>query len=283
MPEFIEFHKVHFSYPAPSGPTIPALRGLDLTIRRGEYWVVLGRNGSGKSTLARLLNGLLTPTAGRVLVDGLDTRDSAALREVRRQVGLVFQVPDNQLIANTVEEDVAFGPENLGMPQEELAERVRAALTTVGLWELRRRPPHHLSAGQKQRVAIAGILAMRPDCLVLDEATAMLDPAGRRDVLELVAGLHRAGATVVAITHHMAEALTADRVAVLHQGKLALTDTPRAVFAQTEKLTEFGLNLPPVPALAWELHRRHPAFPANLLTVVELAEAIRERTRVKAR
>jgi energy-coupling factor transporter ATPase len=283
MPDFIELHEVHFSYSAPSGPAIPALGGLDLTLRRGEYWVILGRNGSGKSTLARLLNGLLAPTSGQVLVDGLDTRDPAALREVRRRVGLVFQVPDNQLIANTVEEDVAFGPENLGIAHEELVERVRTALATVGMSEQRQRPPHLLSAGQKQRVAIAGILAMRPDCLVLDEATAMLDPAGRRDVLELVVGLHRAGTTVVAITHHMVEALTADRVAVLHEGKLALTGTPREIFAQTDKLHEFGLSLPPIPALAWELHRRCLAFPTNLLTVAELADAIRDQLRVRAR
>jgi energy-coupling factor transporter ATPase len=283
MSSFIEFHDVQFSYPAPTGSASPALRNLDLAIRRGEYWVILGRNGSGKSTLARLLNGLLAPTGGRVIVDGLDTRDTAVLREVRRRVGLVFQTPDNQLIANTVEEDVAFGPENLGVPHGELVERVRTALTTVGMWELRQRPPHLLSAGQKQRVAIAGILAMRPDCLVLDEATAMLDPAGRRDVLELVAGLHSAGATVVAITHHMTEAILADRVAVLHEGKLALTGTPREIFAQAEKLREFGLSLPPVLALAREMNRRRPAFPVNVLTVAELAEAIREQSRVTTR
>ncbi len=282
MPDFIQLHDTHFTYPVPSGEPISALRGIDLTVKRGEYWVVLGRNGSGKSTLARLLNGLLVPTSGRVLVEGRDTRDPAESREIRRRVGLVFQVPDNQLIANTVEEDVAFGPENLGVPREEIIERVRAALTTVGMWEHRQRPPHMLSAGQKQRVAIAGILAMKPECLVLDEATAMLDPAGRRDVLALVADLHRAGKTIVAITHHMTEALDADRVAVLHQGELKLSGTPRDVFAQAALLHDVGLSLPPIPALAQELHRRCAEFPAGLLTLRELAEAVREQIGVRA-
>lgn len=282
MPDSIQLHDVHFTYPLPSGQAIPALRGIDLTIGRGEYWAILGRNGSGKSTLARLLNGLLIPTSGRVLVDGWDTREPAALREIRQRVGLVFQVPDNQLIANTVEEDVAFGPENLGVPREAIVERVRAALTTVGMWEYRQRPPHMLSAGQKQRVAIAGILAMQPECLVLDEATAMLDPAGRRDVLALVADLHHAGTTIVAITHHMAEALDADRVAVLHQGELKLSGTPREIFAQAALLREVGLSLPPVPALAHELHRRRSAFPAGALTLAELVEAVREQTVARA-
>jgi len=271
MSAFIQIENVDFTYPTGTY----ALKGVTLSIEAGEYWAILGRNGSGKTTLARLLNGLITPTSGRVTVDGWSTADLHRLRDIRQRVGLVFQSPDNQLIASTVEEDVAFGLENLGLPHNEMSERIRYALATVGMWEHRSRPPSRLSAGQKQRVAIAGILAMRPACLVLDEATSMLDPVGRREVLSIARQLHRAGVTIVAITHNMAEALQADRIAILDEGRLALSGTPRDVFAQPAALEQCGLELPPVAALAHELHRRDSRFPPTCLTVSDLMRAFR--------
>ena len=276
MSALVQLHDVSFAYASRSGPSALVLKNITLGIDRGEYLVILGRNGSGKSTLARLLNGLLTPTSGQVQVDGLDTSHAANLRDIRQRVGLVFQSPDNQLIASTVEEDVAFGPENLGVSRGEMEKRVRSALTAVGMWEHRQRPPHMLSAGQKQRVAVAGIIAMQPLCVVMDEATSMLDPAGRRDVLDIMDDLHRSGTTVVAITHHMAEATQADRLVVLDQGKLALEGTPRQVFSQPSRLRAMGLGLPQVAALAYELHSRRPAFPAGLLTPSEIVAAVQQ-------
>jgi len=273
----IRVEGVTFSY-RPEDPTAPpALKDISLTIARGEYVAIIGHNGSGKSTLARHLNALLVPTRGDVWVGPWNTRDAHSRRDVRRTVGMVFQVPDNQIVATTVEDDVAFGPENLGVPEEELAVRVREALETVGLWEERRRPPHQLSAGQKQRLAIAGVIAMRPECLVMDEATSLLDPQGRADLLATLRRLHAAGTTIVAITHHMAEATEADRVIILEAGRIALEGTPREVFARAEALERLGLDVPPVSALANALHRRRPDFPAGLLTVSELANAVAER------
>ena len=277
MSELIQVQNVSYTYTTRQGRAIPALQDITLSIRRGDYLTILGHNGSGKSTLAQLLNGLLTPTAGRVIVEGWETTDAAHLREIRQRVGMIFQSPDNQLIANTVEEDVAFGPENLGVPHDELADRIRQSLEAVGLWKYRRRPPHTLSAGQKQRTAIAGVLAMRPLCLILDEATAMLDPAGRRDVLHIVRDLHDNGTTIVAITHNMEETLQADRVAILQHGRLALTGSPREVFVRPERLHDLSLGLPPVTALAHELHHRHPSFPPDCFTVPELVDAIQQQ------
>ena len=277
MSELIQVQNVSYTYTTRQGRSIPALQDITLSIRHGDYLTILGHNGSGKSTLARLLNGLLTPTAGRVVVEGWETTDAAHLREIRQRVGMIFQSPDNQLIANTVEEDVAFGPENLGVPHDELADRIRQSLEAVGLWKYRRRPPHTLSAGQKQRTAIAGVLAMRPLCLILDEATAMLDPAGRRDVLHIVRDLHDNGTTIVAITHNMEETLQADRVAILQHGRLALTGSPREVFVRPERLHDLALDLPPVTALAHELHHLHPSFPPDCFTVPELVDAIQQQ------
>ena len=277
MSELIQVQNVSFTYTTQQDRSIPALQDITLSIHRGEYLAILGHNGSGKSTLARLLNGLLTPTTGRVTVDGRDTTDAAHVREIRQRVGLVFQSPDNQLIANTVEEDVAFGPENLGVPHDELTGRIRQSLDAVGLWDYRRRPPHSLSAGQKQRTAIAGVLAMQPQCVILDEATAMLDPGGRRDVLQIVRDLHNSGTTIVAITHSMEETLQADRVAILQHGRLALTGSPREIFAQPDRLHDLGLDLPPVTALAHELHHRRPSFPPDCFTLPELVEAVRQQ------
>lgn len=274
MSAFIEIEHVDYVYESHNART-HALKDITLSIGAGEYWAILGRNGSGKSTLARLLNGLLTPTSGRVTVAGWSTADAHRLRHIRQRVGLVFQSPDNQLVANTIEEDVAFGLENLGVPRDEMAGRIQRALVAVDMWEHRLRPPTRLSAGQKQRVAIAGILAMRPMCLVLDEATAMLDPAGRREVLSLVRELHQAGVAVVAITHHMDEALEAEHIAVLHEGELVLSGTPRQVFGEADALERFGLGLPPVPALARELHRHDSRFPPVCLTTAEVLDALR--------
>jgi energy-coupling factor transport system ATP-binding protein len=232
---------------------VEALRGIDLAIREGEYVALVGANGSGKSTLARHLNALLLPSRGDVWIEGINTRDATRLREIRHTVQMVFQQPDTQLVATIVEEDVAFGPENFGVAEAELPGRVRVALETVGLWAHRQRPPHLLSAGQKQRVAIAGTLAVNPRVLVLDEATAMLDPAGRAAVLDIVRHLHAGGTTIVAITHAMDEAAQADRIVVLAGGRVAWDGTPHQVFAHAKELRSLGLDVPPVAELALRL------------------------------
>src|SRR5690606_11696868 len=256
--------KVSVTYHPGSDAEVRALTDVDLTIDRGESVAVVGANGSGKSTLAQLLNSLLLPTAGRVWVDGMLTSDPRWLWEIRRRVGMVFQNPDNQLVATTVEEDVAFGPENLGVPPDEIARRVQEALAAVGMEAYRHRAPHHLSGGQKQRVAIAGVLAMRPDVIVLDEPTAMLDPRGRKDVLETVRRLHReAGITVVYITHFMDEAAAADRVVVLERGRVARDAAPRQVFGDRALLERAGLEEPPLVRLAGALRRRGVPVPED--------------------
>ena len=280
--------QVEFSYPAGAGgaPGSPAgtriLRGISLRIDRGEHVAIVGPNGSGKSTLARHLNALLRPTAGRVLVAGLDTRDAMHTRAIRGTVGMVFQHPESQMVATIVEEDVAFGPENLGVPHGELRVRVREALELVGMWDARARPPHLLSAGQKQRVAIAAVLAMRPACLVLDEATSMLDPEGREAVARIVAALRARGTAIVTITHLMNEAARADRIVALADGAVLLEGTPRAVFAQAGRLRDVGLDLPAVTAVALRVRERVPAFPTDVLTVDELAAAVAARAGLRA-
>ena len=267
---------VEFSYPGPSSPTADArvLRGLSLAIHPGEHLAIIGPNGSGKSTLARHLNALLRPQGGTVRVRGMDTRDPANVRTIRQTVGMVFQHPESQMVATIVEEDVAFGPENLGVPHADLRRRVREALETVGMWEARDRPPHLLSAGQKQRVAIAGVLAMQPECVVLDEATSMLDPRGRAEIAEVVRALRQRGTAVVSITHRMDEAAAADRVLVLDAGVVRTAGTPRRVFADPDALHAIGLDLPPAAALAGRVRRRFPTFPAGLLTVNEIVDAV---------
>lgn len=268
---------VEFGYGARSEGGNLALRGVSLLVAGGEHVAVIGPNGSGKSTLARHLNALLRPWAGTVRVRGLDTRDPAHTRAIRQAVGMVFQHPDSQMVATIVEEDVAFGPENLGVPHEELRERVRESLAFVEMWEDRSRPPHMLSAGQKQRVAIAGVLAMRPACVVLDEATSMLDPRGREDIARIVAGLRQRGTAVVSITHLMGEAAAADRIVVLARGAVVADGPPREVFAEAARLQEIGLDLPPATALALRLRREIPDFPANVLTVDEIVDAVAAR------
>jgi energy-coupling factor transport system ATP-binding protein len=272
-----------FSYNPQLQDSIPALRRIDLDVYPGEYLVVIGHNGSGKSTLAKHFNALLRPTAGEIRVKGLDTREPANTLAVRRTVGMVFQVPDNQLVASVVEEDVAFGPENLGLPDKELHERVEWALALTGMAEHRHRQPHRLSAGQKQRVALAGVVAMRPKVLVLDEATSMLDPEGRREVLAVVRRLNDEGMTIVAITHFMDEAAIGDRVIVLELGRIVLEGTPRQVFSHVETLRALQLGVPQVTELAFELNKRDPTFPPDPLTVSELVGAIEERMGLRGR
>jgi energy-coupling factor transporter ATPase len=285
----IRLEGVSFAYPAPGGEGERrlALDDISLAVHEGEYVALLGHNGSGKSTLAKLLNGILVPRRGRVFVDGIDTAEAARrpdlLRRLRQTVGLLFQNPDSQLVATIVEDDVAFGPENLGLPRDEIRARLESSLEAVDLVHLRRRPPHHLSAGQRQRVAIAGILAMRPRILVLDEATAMLDPEGRREALAAAWRFHQAGATVVQITHLMEEAVLAQRVVVLEDGKVVLDGTPREVFGQVQRLRALRLDVPQITELAHRLHDRHPWIPANLLTVDEMVETFSRSARAAPR
>ncbi len=277
MDRLIRVANLHYAYNAEAADRLEALRGIDLEIARGEYIAIVGHNGSGKSTLAKCLNGLLRPTEGDVWVMGWNTRDEHALFDIRATVGLVFQNPDNQFVATVVEEEVAFGPENLGIPPDELSVRVDQALADTGLAAFRQRELHTLSAGQKARLAIAGILAMRPACLVLDESTAMLDPLSRREVLALLRRLHCQGLTIVAITHFMDEVVDADRVLVLEQGRIALEGTPRRVFAEHERLAQMGLGLPSAAAIACGLARRGVALPKDILTRDDLVQAVLAR------
>ncbi|MCL4425814.1 MAG: energy-coupling factor transporter ATPase [Firmicutes bacterium] len=253
---------------------INALEDVGLTLGPGEFVALVGRNGSGKSTLAKHLNALLLPDRGDVWVKGMNTRDSASLWEIRRTVGMVFQNPDNQLVATVVEEDVAFGPENLGIPPGEIRQRVEEALTTVGMQDYRSWAPHLLSGGQKQRVAIAGVLAMRPACLILDEATAMLDPEGRAEVMTTLDRLSREGITILHITHHMEEAVKADRVVVMEAGRIVLMGSPRQVFAQEQQLKRAGLDVPQMVELADHLRRRGLEIPPGVITVEEMVQAL---------
>jgi energy-coupling factor transport system ATP-binding protein len=268
----IELKNITFSY---NEDAPPALSEVSLSVRRGEFLAVVGHNGSGKSTLAKLLNALLIPTSGDVLVDGMNTRDEAKTLSIRQKVGMVFQNPDNQLVTTVVEEDVGFGPENLGVPPEEIRQRVDLALETVGMKEFAKSAPHTLSGGQKQRIAIAGMLAMHPEVLVLDEATAMLDPAGRRDVLENVMKLNREqGITVVMITQYMEETVIADRVAVMAAGQLEMTDTPANIMKNAARLRELGLDAPPMVVLRDALMLEGVSLPDDAITVEEIAKAL---------
>ena len=252
-----------------------AIDGVSLQIEAGSFVAILGHNGSGKSTLAKTLNGILLPSGGTVLISGMDTADDANLLNIRREVGMVFQNPDNQIIANLVEDDVGFGPENLGVPTEEIWQRVDAALKAVGMTAFRLKSPNHLSGGQKQRVAIAGVMAMHPKCIVLDEPTAMLDPNGRKEVIRTVTELNRSeGVTVVLITHYMEEVIGADRLVVMDDGKVIMDGTPREVFARVEELTRLRLDVPQATELAYELKQRGVSLPDSVLTMEELAEAI---------
>lgn len=255
--------------------TFRAIDGVDLDVRPGQFIAVLGHNGSGKSTLAKHLNALLFPTEGTVWVDGMDTKDEKNLWEVRREAGMVFQNPDNQIIAQVVEEDVGFGPENIGVPTEEIWQRVEESLKAVGMWAHRKKSPNRLSGGQKQRVSIAGVIAMQPKCIVLDEPTAMLDPNGRKEVIKAAMQLNRTkGITIILITHYMEEAINADKIFVMDRGKIAMQGTPREIFAQVERMRELQLDVPQVTLLAYELRKKGLDIPVSILTKEELADAL---------
>ena len=272
MQPIIRAERLHYSYPGDEQET---LHGIDLEIEEGSFVAVLGHNGSGKSTLAKLMNAILLPSSGKVYVDFIDTADEERLLDIRRTVGMVFQNPDNQIVANVVEDDVAFAPENLGVPSEEIRRRVDEALKTVGMYEYRLHAPHLLSGGQKQRVAIAGVLAMQPRCVVLDEPTAMLDPVGRREVVATVTRLCREkGMTVVLITHHMSECVGADRLIVMSEGAIVADGSPREVFSQVELLRSEGLSVPATTELIYSLRQEGFDLPLEALTVGECADAV---------
>ena len=273
MPQpIIQTENLTFRYTTEEGAAPTVLDGVSLSIRRGEFVAVLGHNGSGKSTLSKHFNAILLPTAGKVYVDGMDTCDEDKLLDIRRRIGMVFQNPDNQIVASVVEEDVAFGPENLGVPSAEIRERVDSALAAVGMSEYARHAPHLLSGGQKQRVAIAGVLAMRPRCIVLDEPTAMLDPVGRKEVLDTIRRLNREqNITVVLITHHMDEAAQAERLIVMHDGHIVADDKPELVFQNVDGLRSLGLEVPEPVALLYELRQNGVDVPLTALTVDECA------------
>ena len=254
---------------------ITAVDNVSLSVKQGEFIAILGHNGSGKSTLAKHFNAILYPTEGTVFVDGMDTRNDEKLWDVRREAGMVFQNPDNQIIGQIVEEDVGFGPENLGVPTEEIWQRVEESLKAVGMYEFRKYAPGKLSGGQKQRVSIAGVIAMHPKCIVLDEPTAMLDPLGRKEVIRAVRALNDVeGITIILITHYMEEIIHADKVFVMDQGKIALQGTPREIFSQVEKLKELRLDVPQVTMLAHELREKGLDIPEGILTKEELIEAL---------
>jgi energy-coupling factor transport system ATP-binding protein len=276
MSNLITTDKLSFAYSGGEDrPVIPVFENLDLGIEEGSFTAVIGPNGCGKSTLAKHFNAVLLPTGGKVYVMGMDSADEDLLLDIRRTVGMVFQNPDNQIVSNVVEEDVAFAPENLGVPTPEIRRRVDEALKTVGMYEYREHAPHLLSGGQKQRVAIAGVLAMQPRCIVLDEPTAMLDPRGREEVISTVSRLNREqGITVVLITHHMSEAVGADRVIVMHEGGILADGSPAEVFSRVEMLREAGLDVPQTTELIYELNKQGWDLPLDALTPEKCAEAI---------
>ena len=278
MNEIIEVKHLAYTYPGlDDAPGVPVFEDMNLTIQEGSFVAILGTNGCGKSTLAKHFNSILLPTGGKVYVCGIDTANEERIMQVRRSVGMVFQNPDNQIVANVVEEDVAFGPENLGVSSPEIRHRVNKALKQVGMYDYREHAPHLLSGGQKQRIAIAGIIAMEPKCIVLDEPTAMLDPRGCREVIETIGRLNKEkGITVVLITHHMDEAAKADRVVVLHKGKVAADGTPKQVFSQVELLHGIGLAAPESVELCWELNKQGFDLPLDKLDPIECAQTLYE-------
>jgi energy-coupling factor transport system ATP-binding protein len=266
---------VSHTFETEEGKTFDALKDVTAQIKKGEFTAIIGTNGSGKSTLARHLNALLIPTEGELIVEGMRTSDAGRVWDIRQKVGMVFQNPDNQLVAAVVEEDVAFGPENLGVPPEEIRERVDLALEKVGMISYRKQAPSMLSGGQKQRVAIAGVLAMKPDCIVLDEPTAMLDPKGRKEVMDTIHELNKTeGITIVLITHFMEEAVTADHILVIDKGVLKMEGTPREIFSQADKVTEIGLDVPVPADLARRLRKKGMAVSEKCMTDEELGEAL---------
>ena len=276
MAEIIKTKSLTYAYHDENGNAKFALNGIDLSIARGEFVAVLGHNGSGKSTLAGHFNALRLPTGGKVYIDGMDTVDESQLYDIRKTCAMVFQNPDNQIVATVVEEDVAFALENMGLPPEEIRRRVDDALKAVGMYEYRGQAPHKLSGGQKQRVAIAGVIAMMPRCVVFDEPTAMLDPSGRKEVMRVIHDLNsRFGITVVLITHHMDEAVQAGRVIVMHQGRVLMDGTPREIFTQVDALRQASLSAPQTIEVLYELNRELDAgLPVGALSVTECADIL---------
>lgn len=280
----IQFKDVTFSYDTEEEnvPARKVIENFNLAIEEGQFLAVLGRNGCGKSTVAKLINGILVPTEGKVTVEGMDTSDEEKTVDIRRTVGMVFQNPDNQIVATIVEDDVAFGPENLGVEPNEIRKAVDNALKAVGMYEFRKREPHRLSGGQKQRVAIAGVIAMNTKCIVMDEPTAMLDPQGRKEVIDTVMKLNKDyGITVILITHYMDEAVKADRVVVMDNGNIALDGTPKEVFRSVEKIKSLGLDVPQASELAYRLRKKGMKLPDDILDENECAAAIMKLLEVK--
>ena len=274
MNNIIEIKNVSYEYSDEETKHI-AVNNVSFSIERGSFTVILGHNGSGKSTLAKMLNGLLKPTSGEIIVDGMNTADEETEIEVKRRVGMVFQNPDNQLVASIVEEDVAFGPENLGLEPSLIRERVDDALKSVGMYEFRKSTPHHLSGGQKQRIAIAGIIAMQPDCIILDEPTAMLDPVGRAEIIETLHNLNKQkDITIVLITHYMEEAENADRVLVMNDGVIISDNTPKEIFKNVSQLKSVGLSVPQTTELLYALNQNGFNIPTDVLSIKETAKAI---------
>lgn len=275
MDNIIEVKNVTFKYEDDDVSHEAALDNVSIEIKRGSFVAVLGHNGSGKSTLAKLLNGLYTPTDGIITVDGIDTKDDEQVWEVRKTAGMVFQNPDNQMVATIVEEDVAFGLENIGTPENEIRNRVYAALDTVGMTKYAKSSPHHLSGGQKQRISIAGVLAMKPKIIIFDEVTAMLDPIGRKEIIETAQKLNKDfGITIINITHYMEESIDADEIFVMNDGKCVLRGSPCEVFGQIDFLKQLGLTVPVATEIASRLHNLGIKIPPNILTLDELTEAL---------
>ena len=284
MAEMIEAQHITFRYPVeeleegqPPQQNEPILKDISLTIQKGSFTAILGHNGSGKSTFAKHINAILVPESGKMFVEGMDTTDENLLFDIRQTAGMVFQNPDNQIVATIVEEDVAFAPENMGVPPVEIRQRVDDALKTVKMYEYRKHAPSQLSGGQKQRVAIAGVIAMQPDCIILDEPTAMLDPQGRQEDIETVQRLNREqGITIVLITHYMEEATKADRVVVIDDGKIMLDDKPEKVFSQVEKMKALGLDVPQVTELAYELQKMGIDISTEIITEDDCLQALEQ-------
>jgi len=275
MEDMVKTIDLTYEYQSSEGEATRALESLSIDIKKGEFVVIIGHNGSGKSTFAKLLNAIYLPMGGKVYIDGMDTSDEDKLWEIRRTAGMVFQNPDNQIVATTVEEDVAFGVENLGIEPSEIRKRVDSAMKAVGVDVFRKKAPHLLSGGQKQRVAIAGILAMKPKCIILDEPTAMLDPLGRREVMDTITRLNKEeGITIIHITHFMEEAVNADRVIVMEKGRIVIEGTPKEVFSNVEKLKKLGLDVPQVTLLAHDLRKSGINLPEDIITVDEMVNEI---------
>ena len=278
----IKFDNVSFAYELEDEGIVNAVNDFSLEVPEGQFLAVLGHNGCGKSTVAKLINGILVPNKGKVTVEGMDTSDEEKTVDIRKTVGMVFQNPDNQIVATIVEDDVAFGPENLGVEPSEIRNAVDSALKAVGMYEFRKREPHRLSGGQKQRVAIAGVIAMNTKCIVMDEPTAMLDPQGRKEVMDTVMKLNKEfGITVILITHYMDEAVKADRVVVMDGGRIAIDGTPKEVFRNVERMKKLGLDVPQATELAYRLRKKGFKLPDNILDENECAEAILKILEVK--